>query len=40
MASIRKTKNNPEGRKILGEEFDKTVEEMKKKINDGEIEIS
>ena len=26
--------DNPEGRKILGDEFDKSFEEMKKKIND------
>ena len=28
--------NNPEGRKILGEEFDKAIEEMKKKIDNEE----
>lgn len=27
--------DNPEGRKILGEEIDKAIEEVKKKIEDG-----
>lgn len=26
--------DNPEGRRILGEEFDKAIEEVKKKIED------